>query len=87
MVRSAGRTLSWIAAASVDGRFGLSRRLAPRLGGACLRRATALQRAATDAKRVALGERGDAMSHAWLVTGPPGSGRSTLALAFAAAFA
>ena len=43
------------------------------------------QRAATDAKRVALGERGDAMSHAWLVTGPPGSGRSTLALAFAAA--
>ena len=26
-----------------------------------------------------------AMSHAWLVTGPPGSGRSTAALAFAAA--
>lgn len=26
----------------------------------------------------------DAMSHAWLLTGPPGSGRSTLGLAFAA---
>ena len=25
------------------------------------------------------------MTHAWLVTGPPGSGRSTAALAFAAA--
>lgn len=28
---------------------------------------------------------GSAMSHAWLATGPPGSGRSTAALAFAAA--
>ncbi|WP_344739999.1 DNA polymerase III subunit delta' [Microbacterium awajiense] len=27
----------------------------------------------------------DALSHAWLITGPPGSGRSTLAYAFAAA--
>src|SRR3954452_6290496 len=26
-----------------------------------------------------------ALSHAWLITGPPGSGRSTLAYAFAAA--
>ena len=26
-----------------------------------------------------------AMTHAWLITGPPGSGRSTLAYAFAAA--
>lgn len=42
-------------------------------------------RAAADAARVVIGERGDAMSHAWLVTGPPGSGRSTLSLAFAAA--
>ena len=42
------------------------------------------QRAASDASKVILGERGDAMTHAWLVTGPPGSGRSTLALAFAA---
>ena len=29
--------------------------------------------------------RGHGMSHAWLVTGPPGSGRSNAALAFAAA--
>lgn len=40
--------------------------------------------AATDAAKVAIGERGDAMTHAWLIVGPPGSGRSTLALAFAA---
>ncbi|NBV90504.1 MAG: DNA polymerase III subunit delta', partial [Actinobacteria bacterium] len=26
-----------------------------------------------------------AMTHAWLITGPPGSGRSTLAMAFAQA--
>ena len=43
-----------------------------------------LRRAAADAAKVAIGQRGDAMTHAWLVTGPPGSGRSTIALAFAA---
>ncbi len=43
-----------------------------------------MQRAATDAAKLSIGERGDAMTHAWLITGPPGSGRSTLALAFAA---
>jgi len=43
-----------------------------------------MKHAASDAAKVAIGERGDAMTHAWLITGPPGSGRSTLALAFAA---
>jgi DNA polymerase-3 subunit delta' len=43
-----------------------------------------LQRAASDAAKTVLGERGDAMTHAWLFTGPPGSGRSVAALAFAA---
>jgi len=43
-----------------------------------------MKHAATDAAKVAIGERGDAMTHAWLIVGPPGSGRSTLALAFAA---
>ena len=43
-----------------------------------------MKHAVTDAAKVAVGERGDAMTHAWLITGPPGSGRSTLALAFAA---
>jgi DNA polymerase-3 subunit delta' len=43
-----------------------------------------MKHAAIDAVKVAQGERGDAMTHAWLVTGPPGSGRSTIALAFAA---
>jgi DNA polymerase-3 subunit delta' len=43
-----------------------------------------MKHAASDATKVAMGERGDAMTHAWLITGPPGSGRSTLALAFAA---
>ncbi|MEI6405642.1 MAG: DNA polymerase III subunit delta' [Actinomycetes bacterium] len=44
-----------------------------------------LKRAALDAAKITMGERGDAMTHAWLITGPPGSGRSTSALAFAAA--
>ena len=43
-----------------------------------------MQRATIDAAKLSIGERGDAMTHAWLITGPPGSGRSTLALAFAA---
>jgi len=43
-----------------------------------------MKHATTDAAKVAIGERGDAMTHAWLITGPPGSGRSTLAIAFAA---
>ena len=33
----------------------------------------------------AAGAVGSAMTHAWLITGPPGSGRSNLAFAFAAA--
>ncbi|HEY5230527.1 MAG TPA: DNA polymerase III subunit delta', partial [Galbitalea sp.] len=33
----------------------------------------------------AAGATGSAMTHAWLITGPPGSGRSNLAYAFAAA--
>ncbi len=41
------------------------------------------QRAAITALRRAVA--GDGMTHAWLVTGPPGSGRSNLAVAFAAA--
>ena len=41
-----------------------------------------LSRAAADADPLAPGP---AMSHAWLITGPPGSGRSTAAGAFAAA--
>ena len=43
-----------------------------------------LQHASSDAAKVVVGERGDAMTHAWLFTGPPGSGRSVAALAFAA---
>lgn len=38
---------------------------------------------AVDTLRTAAGDAA-AMSHAWLITGPPGSGRSTLAFAFAA---
>lgn len=47
----------------------------------------ALQRAAQEARDVAAGEASSrsAMSHAWLITGPPGSGRSVAARAFAAA--
>lgn len=39
---------------------------------------------AVAAVRVAA-ETGDGLTHSWLITGPPGSGRSTLAYAFAAA--
>ncbi len=42
------------------------------------------QDAAVDTLRGAAADPG-ALSHAWLITGPPGSGRSTLAYAFAAA--
>ena len=45
-----------------------------------------LQQAAADAGRLTRGEpAGTAMTHAWLFTGPPGSGRSVAARAFAAA--
>jgi DNA polymerase-3 subunit delta' len=46
-----------------------------------------LQAAAVDATRVVAGGAGAAggMTHAWLLTGPPGSGRSVAARAFAAA--
>ena len=44
-----------------------------------------LQRAVADAERMTRGEPGPAMTHAWLFTGPPGSGRSTAAVCFAAA--
>jgi len=46
-----------------------------------------LSRAVTDADALRRGERGPAMTHAWLITGPPGSGRSTAATSFAAALA
>ena len=42
------------------------------------------QDAAVDALRTAVDDP-SALAHAWLITGPPGSGRSTLATAFAAA--
>ncbi len=45
-----------------------------------------LRAAAADAAAVRAGADSDgSMTHAWLVTGPPGSGRSVAALAFAAA--
>jgi DNA polymerase-3 subunit delta' len=44
-----------------------------------------LQRAVTDAEAMRRGEPGRGMTHAWLITGPPGSGRSTAATCFAAA--
>src|SRR6266571_3323278 len=46
-----------------------------------------LERAAAGAAAVLAGERPEpgAMTHAWLFTGPPGSGRSVAARAFAAA--
>jgi DNA polymerase III subunit delta' len=43
-----------------------------------------MKHASLDAAKISNDERGDAMTHAWLITGPPGSGRSTIALAFAA---
>lgn len=46
---------------------------------------TKLSRAVADADLIRLGEPGPGMTHAWLITGPPGSGRSTAATAFAAA--
>ena len=46
---------------------------------------TSLERAVVDAERRTRGEPGPAMTHAWLFTGPPGSGRSTAAACFAAA--
>jgi DNA polymerase-3 subunit delta' len=44
-----------------------------------------LNHAAADAARSLRGEPAPGMTHAWLITGPPGSGRSTAATAFAAA--
>ncbi len=44
-----------------------------------------LSRAVNDAEKIGVGEPGPAMTHAWLITGPPGSGRSTAATTFAAA--
>ena len=45
----------------------------------------ALQAAASAAADILAGGTGPAMTHAWLFTGPPGSGRSLAARAFAAA--
>ena len=47
----------------------------------------ALERAVADADAIRAGTAGagEAMTHAWLFTGPPGSGRSVVARAFAAA--
>lgn len=45
----------------------------------------ALSRAVADAELIRYGDAGPAMTHAWLITGPPGSGRSTAAACFAAA--
>jgi DNA polymerase-3 subunit delta' len=44
-----------------------------------------LSRAVIDAEKIRAGESGPGMTHAWLITGPPGSGRSTAATTFAAA--
>jgi DNA polymerase III subunit delta' len=44
-----------------------------------------LQAAVADADRLVRGEPGPSMTHAWLITGPPGSGRSVAARAFGAA--
>jgi len=42
-----------------------------------------LQAAVSDAGKLTRGESGPAMTHAWLITGPPGSGRSLAATTFA----
>ena len=44
-----------------------------------------LERAVASAELLTRGEPGPAMTHAWLFTGPPGSGRSTAATCFGAA--
>lgn len=44
-----------------------------------------LSHAVADAEKILRGEHGPGMTHAWLVTGPPGSGRSTAATCFATA--
>lgn len=44
-----------------------------------------LTRAVADSELIRRGESGPGMTHAWLITGPPGSGRSTAATCFAAA--
>lgn len=44
-----------------------------------------LSRAVQDAEHIRRGEPGPGMTHAWLITGPPGSGRSTAATCFATA--
>ncbi|GAA5085706.1 DNA polymerase-3 subunit delta' [Thermocatellispora tengchongensis] len=49
------------------------------------RAAALLSRAASAAAEAVAGGRGAGMTHAWLFTGPPGSGRSAAAKAFAAA--
>ena len=46
-----------------------------------------LRAAAADAPAARAGRHSTSMTHAWLITGPPGSGRSTAALAFATAVA
>src|SRR3954468_3124640 len=44
-----------------------------------------LSRAAAGAASIRGGAEGTSMTHAWMLTGPPGSGRSVAARAFAAA--
>lgn len=44
-----------------------------------------LSAAVGDAEKITRGEPGPGMTHAWLITGPPGSGRSLAATTFAAA--
>ncbi len=44
-----------------------------------------LAHAVADAGHILRGEHGPGMTHAWLITGPPGSGRSTAATCFATA--